>query len=572
MAHCKLDAAVLSESEWYRALGVLGRCIGAEDLAHEWSKPYPRYTPDETAKKLRQAIANSRPVTCNYVATSLGQARFCDECPNRGRVRSPIVLGLPSLEPTSAGEEWPEPENLERELVEVAPFEIDLLPACCQAFAEDLAEEMQVPIDFPAVTILVTLAGVTGRRAKIRPKQYADWEEVGNLWGGLVSEPGTRKTPLIKRILKLVQRLEDEAAAEFDEEMAEYEAELAAHKARATRQLADGETPEPPPETPTCVRYLVNDATVPKFQQILAENPAGVLFFRDEIAAWFSVLDSKGRESDRHFYLEGWDGSIPLTFDRIIRGTVRAATNCISVFGGIQPGVLSRYLLGAIMGGEGDDGFAQRLQVGVYPDRTPEWRYVDCEPNRVAEEAVAAVYRRIVSIPPSAPFTAQFDEDAQVFFIEWLTEHERRIRYEAMPSYLRSHLSKYSGLMVRIALLCHLADDGESRRIPLYQAVRAAKWCQYLESHARRIYAEGSPRSNAAFVGDKIRAGVLRTRFTLRDFRKKNWSGMDSPKVILGILQELEDAGWIRREPVQPTDRGGRPTEIFRVNPKVYPG
>jgi hypothetical protein len=58
-------------------------------------------------------------------------------------------------------------------------------------------------------------------------------------------------------------------------------------------------------EPPIRRRYIVNDPTVEKLGEILNQNPAGVLLFRDGIAGFLAMLERAGRENDRAFYLEG---------------------------------------------------------------------------------------------------------------------------------------------------------------------------------------------------------------------------------------------------------------------------
>ena len=475
---------------------------------------------------------------------------------------------------------WPEPERLDIGLVRVAEFDPALLPDGFRPYAIDVAERLQVPLDFLGAALIVSFGSVTGRRARIAPKRHDDWEECGNLWGGIIASPGSMKTPSIKRVLKILHRLEEEAAQQFREATAQYERELEGYEerkqawkrqsgARANQVEDPGAFAEPEPQEPTCVRFVVNDATLPMLQQILAQNLAGLLLFRDELAGFFGMLDSKGRESERPFYLESWSGDQPFTLDRITRGTIRASRICLSLFGGIQPVVLRHYLVGAIFGGDGDDGLAQRLQVLVYPDMPEDWENIDREPNREAEEHATNVFRFVAAAQPEV-FLARFDHEAQRFFDDWRATLERRLRREPMPSYLQAHFAKYRGLMPRIALLCHLADSGFSPEVPLHQAQRAARWCTYLETHARRVYAEGSPRSMAAVVGEKLRQGALGVRFTLREVRKKGWAGLDNPVLLRAIFGELEEAGWIRKEPNQPSERGGRPAEAYIVNPRVF--
>jgi putative DNA primase/helicase len=575
MRHCRDDAETLSEPEWYAALSVVGRCQNGEQIAHQWSEPYPNYSAVETTAKVIQALEKSGPATCQFIETGLGQGRFCAACTNRGRVRSPIVLGT-ALQPES----WPEPERLESALVQVATFDPALLPDAFRPYAIDVAERLQVPLDFLGAALLVSFGSVTGRRARIRPKVFDDWEEGGNLWGGIVADPGSMKTPSIKRVTKILQRLEEEAAQSFADATTQHERDKEAYGERKMawkRQgaTADGGDPgvfaEAEPEEPTCVRFIVNDATLPMLQRILAENPAGILLFRDELAGFFGMLDSKGRECERPFYLESWAGDQPFTLDRITRGTIRAARICLSLFGGIQPAVLRRYLLGAIVGGDGDDGLPQRLQIVVYPDLPEDWRNVDREPDRIAEDQATNAFRFVATMPPEE-FVAHFDRSAQDYFNSWRETLERRLRRERMPAYFQAHLAKYRGLFPRIALLCHLADSGFVPEIPLRQAERAGRWCEYLETHAKRVYAEGSPRNIAAVLGDKIRTGALGVRFTMRELQKKGWAGLTSHNIIRAVLRELEDSGWIRKEPGHSTERGGRPSEAYRVNPRVYDG
>ena len=59
--HCKDDAASLPEPEWYRMLSIVGRCKDGIHLAHELSRPYPKYSEIETSEKLKQATGAAGP-------------------------------------------------------------------------------------------------------------------------------------------------------------------------------------------------------------------------------------------------------------------------------------------------------------------------------------------------------------------------------------------------------------------------------------------------------------------------------------------------------------------------------
>ena len=94
---------------------------------------------------------------------------------------------------------WSVPESLGTELPNVPAFDAGLLPEVLRPLVEDVSERMQTPLDFAAVVSVLSLAGVTGRRVRIQPKEAdTTWTVVPNLWGGIVAEPGCLKSPLMQ--------------------------------------------------------------------------------------------------------------------------------------------------------------------------------------------------------------------------------------------------------------------------------------------------------------------------------------------------------------------------------------
>lgn len=91
--------------------------------------------------------------------------------------------------------DWPEPETLRDELPAVPPFDPALLPTSLRPMVEDVADRMQVAVDFPAIVAVTTLAGICSRRALMQPKaQDHSWLVVPNLWGAIVAPPGAMKS------------------------------------------------------------------------------------------------------------------------------------------------------------------------------------------------------------------------------------------------------------------------------------------------------------------------------------------------------------------------------------------
>ena len=67
--HCKLNAATLSEHDWYAMITNLAPFEGGDALIHEYSKAYPKYSETETKKKINHFLkSETKPITCRTIA------------------------------------------------------------------------------------------------------------------------------------------------------------------------------------------------------------------------------------------------------------------------------------------------------------------------------------------------------------------------------------------------------------------------------------------------------------------------------------------------------------------------
>ena len=302
------------------------------------------------------------------------------------------------------------------------------------------------------------------------------------------------------------------------------------------------------------------------------ENPNGLMVEADEIIGLLKQLDAGGQEVARSFYLTAADGDKPYTFDRIIRGKgLHIPALCLSIIGGIQPGVLAEYVRQATGGGAGADGLLQRFGLMVYPDISPNWKEVDRYPDTAAREAVNQLAERLDNLDPDSigaeadkydgvPFL-RFDEAAQTLFSEWRSTLEIRLRSgEEHPSII-SHLSKYRKLIPSLALINHLCDGGQGA-VTLESLLRAIAFSEYLESHARRIYSYATrPDIDAAkTLLKRLHTGKLPTPFKGRDIYRAGWTGLETPPKAQAAISLLQEYGHLREELLE---TGGRSTSQF---------
>ncbi len=493
-----------------------------------------------------------------------------------------------------AVKEWTAPEPLPTELSPVLPFDEWLLPESVAPFVTDVADRMQCPLEFPAVGIMVAIAGVVGRKIGVRPKKQDDWTVVPNLWGMIIGRPGVMKTPALDEPLKFLKRLEIEAKKQFDDDGKQFAvAEILgeARKKNLKRVLEQAvksgkdcpediaaQMLEEDSKQPTRRRFTCNDTTVEKLGEILNENCNGVTIVRDEIYAFLKTLDKEGHEAARGFYLEAWNGTGRYTYDRVGRGTIDIDAACVSMVGSIQPGRIGEYVRSAVKGGSGDDGLIQRFQLAVWPDHVKKWQNVDRWPDTDAKNRVWATVQMLNNLDPATvgavadedgdtPYL-RFDDDAQQRFDEWRAGLERRIRSDEMAPALESHLAKYRSLIPTLALLIHLADGG-SGPIPAEPLSKAIRWGEVLESHARRIYglAVRPDISAAHALAKKIADGSLADNFTLRDVYRPCWAGLANKEEAQIGVDLLIELNWLRAEQL-PTV--GRPTITYLINPVFF--
>ena len=487
--------------------------------------------------------------------------------------------------------DWPEPQPLPEGAPPVEEFPLALLPECLQGWIADIADRLQCPPDYPAIAAMVALASIVGRRVGIRPKRFDDWTVIGNLWGVIIGRPGLLKSPALNEALKPLHRLEALAAESFEAEKVQREAlddvreqQKQVRKARIKELLKEGLSPAAIAETVcpdidaaiTRRRYVVNDSSVEKLGELLNENPNGLLAFRDELLGLLTNLDREGHEGSRQFYLEAWNGNGRFTYDRIGRGTVDIKACCLSILGGIQPGPLQEYLAAST-----DDGLMQRFQLAVWPDSKAGFVNVDRWPDKDAKNAAHELFTRIEGLTALAigalpgdgsgdvPYL-RFDEAAQVEFDSWRIELETRLRGEDLPPVMETVLAKQRSLVPSLALLIHIADSPAGGPVSHSALYKACAWCEYLESHAKRIYAAHSASLDHGVIAlaGKIKAGELADTFTLRDVYRPGWRRLDTQGKAKAAADELIEMGWLRGT-TETSPMGGRPKTTYQTSPKV---
>ena len=392
-----------------------------------------------------QVVASLRGIAGHIRVLDIG--KHWAECPDKGDISAWLAAGgsaeklkaivdalpevLVSVDNVSSGPEWAAPKDIPTKLAKVADFSVEFLPPSIGAWVGDISQRLQCPPDYVAVTALTALGALIGRRIGIKPQRKTDWLEVPNIWGCFVGKPGMLKSPAMMEALKPLHHLEAEAAKAHAAALVDHQAALAEFKLHKSVKesvlkeelkkkvaekvvslggvssikdaIKEAQKEDPlglgaGPEEPKPVRYRTNDSSYEAIGALLVLNPAGLLVERDELVSLLKHLDREEQCVARGFYLSGWSGLQPYTFDRITRGHVHVDAVCIGVLGNTQPVKLAEYVRRANAGGAGGDGLIQRFGLLVWPDEPVDWKDVDEWPFSAKRDVVSGNLRSTLQV------------------------------------------------------------------------------------------------------------------------------------------------------------------------------
>ena len=83
-----LNQDSIEEPLWRAGLSIAAHCVDGDEAIHKISREHPAYNADETERKARQTKG---PYTCETFAKINPEG--CNECPNKGKISTPILLG-----------------------------------------------------------------------------------------------------------------------------------------------------------------------------------------------------------------------------------------------------------------------------------------------------------------------------------------------------------------------------------------------------------------------------------------------------------------------------------------------
>jgi hypothetical protein len=335
----------------------------------------------------------------------------------------PEIAGFDSPRATSAPiPEWPAgiyPEPLDR-------------------YISAQGKSIAVPPEMIAVPAMVMAGSTIGSRLYLTLKR--GWNELPTLSAGVVSPPGTAKTPAMLAAQWPVNAIQKELVEQHKANVASFESELEqwAEQPKGKRGSK--------PVRPRLKHLYTSDATIEALVGILSESQ-GVAFLVDELLSWIHRFDAYrgGKGGDRQQWLSLWSGS-PIKADRKGAETVYCAYPVASIYGGVQPDMMRK--LHSPDGGR--DGLVERVLL-FQPDVSPSrWTDDDVDPELL--EPVKDLFRSLHSIGlPDDRLGFNLSRQAKDAYTGWYDELQDQV--EATGGLRRGFLSKMPSQVARIALI-----------------------------------------------------------------------------------------------------------------------
>ena len=461
-------------------------------------------------------------------------------------------------------------------LEEPAPaFPVEIFPESIQDFIRTAAEAINCPPDFIAVPMLAVLGTAIGNSREVQIKK--GWHEKPIIFSAIVGEPGTTKTPALEKATFPIQKMQAQYKSEhqnnlrlYENACSHYEMKLQQWKSEPANRNKDATPPEKP-ERPLMQQIKTNDCTVEALAQLLLNNPGGILYEQDELAAWVKSMNQyrSGGGSDVEKWLSFWSGADVTINRKNLSDALHLENPIISVTGCIQPDVLDS------LSGKKNNGFVDRILFG-YPDPIP-LKFTDTEIPEGLSQSYWEVFNRIHQLSPEvdenskqSPLPVPLSPEAYALFGQWLNNtHLPENGSSDLPYYLKGTWSKLRGYTARFALIIECLEYGvhnsKLEEISKTSMGKAIRLCNYFKGMARNVHNQ----LHSSVLDKRIETSIRwlqnhGNQATLRDFYVNRVAQCKNKNQATKLIDEMMDRDLGVFEERTPP-HGGRKSMIFRL-------
>ena len=356
---------------------------------------------------------------------------------------------------------------------------------------DNISETKRTPSEVVIAALLAMLSGLVCSARGLTIKK--GWSENANLFIGLIGLSSCGKSPATNTIFKPVYEKEKAFQEQFQKEWDAYQLAL-----ERWQQDKERRATELKPTPPVRRDLILDDWTIEAAADALSSNPRGVLLYRDELAGMFKDLDKYSGEkgSTQTRLIQAYDGKKPWKITRKTGGTTFIPRPCLSIFGTVQPGIVTELFNKK----DQDSGFLGRFMFIHAIQKEPSFFSEDQETYQTVETIKTLVDGlNNLDCSEEGKFIGVM-EDAKEVFVKWHDDLAREAFYS--DEGLGGLLNKVRAQGLRICLIMHIMNsilDGKDEMRPvsrdtMIKALRLTNWLrEHTQATWQMLRKEGQP-------------------------------------------------------------------------------
>ena len=409
-----------------------------------------------------------------------------------------------------------------------------------------VANWMEAPTAAYLVVLLSAIASCCDPRTRIIVKESINFIEPAIIYGGIVTESGQRKSPVLNTILDGVKQLQTEEEERYQFALADYDEEYQAWL-RQKDTLTDTQWKDSEPTAPNPLKeFFIDKTTIEAIDRIKGEQPdTAFLWIKDELSGLFSSYGAykKGKGDDRESVLSSWNGR---GIKKNLKGGERVFVpyDAMSIIGAVQDTTLQK-LMGDLDDAQGEWG---RFLWALIPLKALKLPRTDTKFQLAFLKSLYGDIRQL------APQQYRFDPQAQQLYDNFHWQLEQRRVVHPQPG-MRAAISKMEGYTARLALVLHLIWELEaghttpSLLIPSARVEAAISLAEFFLSQVTLIHSEGCAAKGMGGLTPRLNAILNKLEqfgeLTARKLQSAtSWLRKEKPDKIRQDLIELANLGY----------------------------
>lgn len=312
-------------------------------------------------------------------------------------------------------------------------FPLSMYGSVAAGIAEEIATAYGVSPDMIIAAIFAAVGAAAGNKFKV---SHGNFTNSLSMWWCMVAPSGYGKTEPLAPILQPLHDINRQLITQT--------------KSAFSSWKQNGQQGERPRKR----QLIINDTTPEARDELLADNPEGLLCYRDEVAGLFNDIGRYNNSGEVQNYLSIWSGN-GYSVNRKTSDPLYIENPILTILGGIQPEVIADVFRSR---GMMKDGFFARWSFvcpTIFAQRTFNAQAIS--------DAVVKSWRRFIEslhYEGTQPMTFTLNAEASsihdVFFAriadEWSDEHSTPRQREV--------LAKLRVMVFRLAGIIHLLRNG----------------------------------------------------------------------------------------------------------------